>query len=70
MNFLEDLYAAAQCSGEHFISGIADLITGDLSNSNFYVRYVLFPQIWGLVFWREEEARGKCAFIIGLHFTD
>lgn len=70
MNFLEDLYASAQRSGEHFISGIADLITGDLSNSNFYVRYVLFPQIWGLVFSRKEEARGKCAFIIGLHFTD
>lgn len=70
MDFLEDLYANAQCSGEHCISGIADLITGDLSNSDFYVRYALFPQIWGLVFWRKEEARGKCAFIIGLHFTD
>lgn len=70
MNFLEDLSATARSSGEHFISAIADLVTGDLSNSNFYGGYVLFPQIWGLVFGREEAARGKCAFIIGLHFTD
>lgn len=70
MNFLQDLSATARSSGEHFISGIADLITGDLSNSNFYGGYVLFPQIWGLVFGREEAARGKCPFIIGLHFTD
>lgn len=70
MNFLQDLSATARSSGEPSISGIADLVTGDLRNSNFYRGSVLFPQIWGWLFGREEAARGKCPFIMGLHFTD